>query len=57
MLLNKKRCRDHCLLISKNHRNGRFTRVSKRFYEWLDWNVRILIDKKIRELPSKGKTI
>ena len=56
-LINKKNCRDLVLLISKNHRQGRFTRVSSKFYEWLDWNIRILVRKHIEGLPSKGKTI
>lgn len=57
MLINKSEVRKQALEASKNLKNGKFTRVSDGFYEWLDREVSTLIRRYVQNLPTVGKTI
>lgn len=57
MLQNKKAVRDYALHISLTERNGKFKRVSKSFHEEIEGDMKHLIARKVRHLPSVGKTI
>lgn len=56
-LINKKHCKLLALYVSKEHRNNKFTRVSKEFLVQLEYNVADMITNAVKQHPSKGKTL
>lgn len=56
-LINKKHVRAFALEVSRTQRSGKFIRVSKRFLEEADCQMKIWIKKAVQNTPSKGKTI
>jgi len=56
-MINKRMVKEYALHVSKENRNGKFTRVSAEFYPKVDGAVRRFITSYIHSLPSVGKTI
>lgn len=57
-LLNKKAVREYCLNKVKYVRPGHeFTQVSAEFIRHLELDLENVIDRKLKQLPSVGKTI
>ena len=57
-LINQSAVKKYCLRRAQILRPGHeFNRVSKDFLHNLDLDVQNLIDKKLKQLPSVGKTI
>jgi len=57
MLINKKACKIFALGVSAAKRNGKFTRVSGRFFDECEAALRHKITDYVQRLPSVGKTI
>lgn len=56
-LLNKKAVREYALAQVKHLRNGRFTRISKEFFDDLETATRQTIAARVHRAPSVGKTL
>lgn len=57
MLINKKHVKQYALDVSKQSRNGKFTRVSNDFLILIEAILKERIRLYIQTLPSVGKTI
>lgn len=56
-LINKAKVKELALSISRNRRNGHFTRVSGKFLERIESRLRVVIEKEIEVHPSLGCTL
>ena len=54
--INRKAVKDIALRCGQN-RAHKYTRVSKKFLDEIDALIPVLVARRVRELPSKGKTI
>lgn len=54
--INKKRVKQLALNLAEK-RAHTFTRVSQEFLEDINTEVFLLVDRRVKALPSKGKTI
>jgi len=57
MMVNKRLVREYMLLLSKETRGGKFTRVSEEFYPVAEEMLKAACRSYIHSLPSVGKTI
>lgn len=55
--INKKAVRDLALAVSKQTRQGKFTRVSASFLERIEAKTRLLVIAETNAHPSVGKTL
>lgn len=57
MMVNKRVVREYVLLLSKETRGGKFTRVSEEFYPKAEAMLKTALQRYVHSLPSVGKTI
>lgn len=57
MLTNRNALRKLALEVSAQRRNGKFTRVSAGFLAEIEGQVARIVTRKVREHPSRGKTL
>lgn len=57
MLINKAKVREVALTLSRDLRNGKFTRVGNSFFNRLDRRLAELIENEVRRHPSLGVTL
>lgn len=56
-LINKSQVKKYALHLSQTRRGGKFTRVSREFFESIDFALRREIESRVHTHPSKGKTL
>jgi|688.fasta_scaffold333033_4 hypothetical protein len=57
MLINKAKVRELALKLSREKRNGKFTRVGKSFFDKINARVHALVASEVHTHPSLGKTL
>jgi hypothetical protein len=56
-LLNKSKVKQLALELSKNTRNGRFSRVGESFIQRIEARVAAVVADEVYRHPGKGKTL
>jgi hypothetical protein len=56
-MINRNACKVHALTLSRELRNGKFTRISAEFLDDIESMVRNRIEHTVRTAPSMGKTL
>jgi hypothetical protein len=56
-LLNKSSTKKFALSLAKEHRQGKFTRVSAQFLERIERKTAALVAQEVAQHPSVGKTL
>lgn len=57
MHINKAKCKKFLLRLSEQTRGGKFTRVSKDVYDYLDYAIMNTMKNFVSSHPSVGKTL
>jgi len=56
-LINRRQVRDLALTVARQTRAKSFSRVSGRFLEDINAQVRVYVSARVRTMPSRGVTL